>query len=80
LPSSIILVDEIAVRLGQAIKRRRLAVGLTQEELAERSDMHWTYVSQIEHGRRNISVAALIRIGRALGVPASQLLAEAEVA
>lgn len=64
--------------LGQVIREVRVAAGLTQEELAERSGLHWTYVSQIETGKRNLSVSVLRRIGHALDVPASRLLAEAE--
>lgn len=64
--------------MGQVIGERRVAAGLTQEELAERGGLHWTYVSQIETGKRNPSFNVLRRIGKALGVPASQLLVEAE--
>jgi len=54
--------------LGEAIRVRRLQLGLTQEELAERSDMHWTYISGIERGRRNVSIVKLHQIATALGV------------
>lgn len=55
-----------------------MAAGLSQEMLAERSGLHWTYVSQVERGKRNISVEALRRIGSALDISASTLLSEAE--
>jgi transcriptional regulator with XRE-family HTH domain len=71
-------VDTFALRLGRTIRRHRLAAGLSQEDLAERSDLHRTYVSLVERGRNNVTVDALVRIGQSLGVPASQLLAEAE--
>lgn len=71
-------MQSIAPELGRIIRKYRIGAGLSQEELAERSDMHWTYVSQVERGRRNISVDALLRLARALGVPAWRLVQEAE--
>ncbi len=73
-------MESIAVRLGQVIRQHRLAARLSQEQLAERSGLHWTYVSQVERGKRNLSVDALGRIGMAMGVPAWQLLREADIA
>lgn len=52
--------------LGVEIRKRRLALGLTQEQLAERADLHWTYVSGIERGQRNVSIIKLYRIATAL--------------
>lgn len=52
--------------LGEAIKSRRLKLGLTQEQLAEAADLHWTFVSGVERGVRNISIDNLYRISVAL--------------
>lgn len=78
IPSTISGVSEISLPLGQTIRKYRLEAGLSQETLAEHSDLHWTYVSQLERGKRNVSVDALRRIARSLGVSAPQLLMEAE--
>jgi transcriptional regulator with XRE-family HTH domain len=51
---------------------------LSQEDLAERSQLHRTYVSLVERGQRNVTVEALRRIGDAVGVPAWRILADAE--
>ncbi len=75
---SIAAVDDLNQRLGQLIGARRIEAGLTQEELADRAGLHWTYVSGIERGRRNPSVAVLIRIGAALGTTGWELLRDAE--
>lgn len=64
--------------LGQAIRARRRAAGLSQEELAERSGTHWTYISEIENNRRNPSVELVRRIAAGLGLRLSELIAEAE--
>lgn len=73
-----VYVETEWAELGQVIRKHRLAAGLSQEQLAERSGLHWTYVSQIESGKRNLSVDVLRRIARALKTPASKLMAEAE--
>jgi transcriptional regulator with XRE-family HTH domain len=52
--------------LGQNIRKHRLALGLTQEELAEKADLHWTYISGIERGLRNVSIVNLFHIAIAL--------------
>ncbi len=62
--------------LGAAIKRRRIRLGLTQEELAEAADLHWTYVSGIERGIRNVSILNLLQIATALGLRVRDLVKE----
>jgi transcriptional regulator with XRE-family HTH domain len=52
--------------LGDAIRKRRRALGLTQEQLAEKADLHWTYISGIERGRKNVSIVNLHQIAIAL--------------
>jgi len=54
--------------IGQAIRKFRKAKKITQEQLAERADLHPVYMGQIERGEQAISVRALIRIAQALGV------------
>jgi transcriptional regulator with XRE-family HTH domain len=64
--------------LGVAIRKRREAKGLSQEALAEKADLHRTYVSMVERAVRNISVDALCGIADALDLPTSQLIQQAE--
>jgi len=52
--------------LGRMIRRKREELGLTQEQLAEKADLHWTFISGVERGVRNISVLKLHRIAMAL--------------
>lgn len=54
--------------VGQNVKRARLAAGLTQEELAERSGFSQQYISELENGRRNPTIVSIYEIGQALGV------------
>jgi len=52
--------------LGRAIRKRREELGLTQEQLAEKADLHWTFISGVERGVRNISILKLWKIATAL--------------
>jgi ribosome-binding protein aMBF1 (putative translation factor) len=53
---------------GERIKRLRISVGLSQEELAFRSGLHRNYISDVERGRRNISLRALDKLANGLGI------------
>jgi transcriptional regulator with XRE-family HTH domain len=64
--------------LGQAVKARRLSLGLTQEEIALHSDLHQRWISNVETGKRNPSYASLRRLAAALELNASELIALAE--
>jgi len=64
--------------LGRAIRDFRLDRRLSQEELAHRSGMHRTYLGGIERGERNPSYTNIRRLATALGVNASDLIAQAE--
>jgi transcriptional regulator with XRE-family HTH domain len=62
--------------LGEAIRRRRVQAGMSQEKLAEKADLHPVYIGKIERGEQWISLHALLRVAKALGVKASELIAE----
>jgi transcriptional regulator with XRE-family HTH domain len=61
-------------QLGHSVRQARKGLGLSQEQLAEKAGLHWTYVGGIERGERNVSLMNIVKIARALGVPPSQLL------
>jgi transcriptional regulator with XRE-family HTH domain len=62
--------------LGRAIRKRRRDLGLSQEKLAERADLHWTYIGGIERGERNVSLVNIVKIAKALKSRVSELLAD----
>jgi transcriptional regulator with XRE-family HTH domain len=66
---------DVRSRVGTNVKRLREARGLSQEELAFDAEMHRTYVSGIERGKRNPTVTVVERLAAALGAKASELLA-----
>jgi two-component system response regulator len=63
--------------LGAAIKSHRSALGVSQEELAYRSDLHRTYISDVERGARNPSVESIEKLARALEISVSALFEHA---
>lgn len=66
--------DKIKRNFGSDIRRLRENEGWTQEELAERSGLHFTYIGQIERGIRNPSLINIYKLGKALKVNGSALL------
>jgi transcriptional regulator with XRE-family HTH domain len=66
------------VAFGHAVRKLRLAKGLSQEKLAEMSDIHRTYMGDVERGTRNIALVNMTRIAAALQVPLSRLVQEME--
>ncbi len=53
---------------GERIKRLRVSCEMSQEELAYRSGLHRNYISDVERGRRNVSLKALEKFANGLGV------------
>lgn len=61
--------------VGGNLKNARIAAGLTQEELAERSGFSQQYISGLERGKRNPTIVSIYELGQALGVSHEQLVA-----
>ena len=64
---------------GQLIVERRKALGISQEELAFRSDLDRTYVSGLERGVRNPSLTAIVKVATGLGITTDKLLKGLEI-
>lgn len=62
----------ITEKVGKRIKELRHQLGISQEELADRADIHRTYIASLEVGKRNISIITLEKIVNALGVSMSE--------
>lgn len=60
--------------LGKNIRACRTDAKLTLEQLAEKADMSWPYLSEIERGRENISLDKLARLAQALNVRLATLV------
>ena len=70
-------IADLKALLGAAIKAGRSALGISQEELAYRANLHRTYVSDVERGARNPSIASIEKLADALQIPVSTLFAQA---
>ncbi|WP_411281476.1 helix-turn-helix domain-containing protein [Gemmatimonas sp.] len=62
-------------RLGRRIAELRLAVGVTQERLAEKTGAAISWIKAIEAGSRDIRVSTMWRLADALGVEPEEVLA-----
>jgi transcriptional regulator with XRE-family HTH domain len=65
---------DIQKKVGKKVRKIRKQKNLSQEELAFRSGLHRTYISDIERGGRNVSIKNIEKIARALGIKPSELL------
>lgn len=66
---------DVRERVGQNLRQLRLHRHLSQEALAAAADVHQTYLSDLENGKRNPSILVLERLGIALGVDIAVLFA-----
>jgi transcriptional regulator with XRE-family HTH domain len=64
--------------LGLAVKARREELGLTQEQVANNTNLHQRWLSNVETGKRNPSYGSLRRLAAGLDLTASELLQRAE--
>lgn len=59
---------DVRARVRLNMQRLRREKGLSQEELADLANIHQTYLSGVERGKRNPTITVLQRIAEALGV------------
>jgi transcriptional regulator with XRE-family HTH domain len=63
----------VSVELGRLVQHRRHELGLSRRELADRSDLSYPYVSQIETGDRDPSLRTMHKLAETLELPVEQL-------
>ncbi len=71
-------MTDINKALGRVLARYRAIAKISQEELADRAEIHRTYVSQIERGLKSPTLSVLLKISKSLNTTVSSLIAEAE--
>jgi len=59
---------DVKKEFGAAVRAHRLRLGISQETLAERAELHRTYVTDVERGARNLSLESISRLARALDI------------
>jgi len=65
---------QISKKLGQNIKRIRLRRKMTQGDICRKLNMDRSYMSAIEGGKKNVTIAKLEKLANALDVSVDQLL------
>lgn len=67
---------EIRVKFGKIVRAKRHEAKLSQEQLAEKADLHPTYVGSVERGERNIALENIVILAKALGCSSKDLMPE----
>ncbi|MXX93940.1 MAG: helix-turn-helix domain-containing protein [Chloroflexi bacterium] len=67
-------LDQQLAAIGQNIRTARNHRKLTQQQLADASDLDRTYISLVEHGKQNLTIAAILKIAQALDIPITDLI------
>jgi CheY-like chemotaxis protein len=65
------------IHFGVAVKKQRAALGISQEELADRAGLHRTYISDVERGTRNPSLQSIAKLAKALELTMATLFGPA---
>ena len=68
----------IAEKFGDAVKRHRQKINITQDELAHRAEIDRSYMSQIERGLKNVTLPVVHKLAAALNIKPSKLVSEIE--
>jgi len=64
---------EILIKFGKKVREERKKLGYSQEVLAEKAGVHRTYIGMIERGEKNITLANIQKVSKALKVKISEL-------
>ena len=65
---------EICKKFGCRVRDLRIAQGISQEELAQKSGLHRTYIGGVERGERNISLVNIEKIAKALDLSLTDIV------
>ena len=67
-------LSAVTGEFGRRVRLRREELELSQEKLAERCELHWTYIGQVERGQRNLSLHNIVRIAKGLDSDPGELV------
>lgn len=67
-------MPQISKKLGANIKRIRVKKGMTQGDICRKLGMDRSYMSAIESGKKNVTIAVLDKLANALDVPVNNLI------
>lgn len=69
---------DIKIKFGQKIRDLRNARGISQEKLAEFANLHRTYISSVEQGKRNVSLENIEKLAVALNCTITEFFSNPE--
>jgi transcriptional regulator with XRE-family HTH domain len=69
---------DVGVAFGKVLRRLRLAAGLTQEQLGFDADLRRTYISILELGQQQPSLATILKLAKALKCSGQELVGVVE--
>ena len=67
-------MHQLLLKFGKRVRSLRLDRGWTQEELAHRSGLNRSYMSEVERGISDVSLSTLQKIAKTLGISLAELL------
>jgi transcriptional regulator with XRE-family HTH domain len=67
------VTEDVRIRFGKAVRKRRHKLGVSQEEFAAMCGLDRTYIGGIERGERNVSLVNIEKIANTLRISLSQL-------
>ena len=65
---------DVKAEYGKKVREIRNSKKVSQEKLAELADLDRTYVSDIENGKRNVSIETIFKIAEALNTPVVEFI------
>jgi len=65
---------KILIKFGEKVRQERLKQGLSQEDLADKAEVHRTYIGMIERAEKNITLLNIKKVAKALGLKIFELL------
>jgi len=69
---------QILVRFGKKVRKCRIELGISQEELAVRAGFHRTYIGMIERAEKNITLESIEKVCKALNISLSDFFRDFE--
>ena len=70
----------LQARFGERLRQARLAMDMTQAEMAKRSGVHGHYIGRVELGRKNLTLGTMLRLATVVGCNVSDMLRETDTA
>jgi transcriptional regulator with XRE-family HTH domain len=74
MPTASAPLSEATAEFGRRVRARRTELGLSQEALADIAQLHWTFVGQVERGRRNLTLHNILKLAAALQIDPAELI------